>query len=425
MKILVIGKSAREQAFLEQISKSNRAEKIYCIPGNPAVAAYAECININLDDITSMVEFAKENQIDLTIALDEYVIQNGITNMFRQEGLKIFAPTMESAQVATSRAFAKKLMYKNKIPTPRYGIFDKLNSAVDYAKNQNFPIIVKYDHLAHQDSFICTSFNKAKTLIENVFEEVQKKVIIEEYLSGETITFSILTDGYNVLPLPYVKEYKRNLDGDGGVLTKGVGAYTPFQKIDSYLENKIAQEIVFPLLDALQAAENPYEGFLSMNLLLLNDGTILATEFLPTLSIPEATCVLPLIEDDLLDVIYSASNGALEDCYQSLAISEDAICSVALMSGSYPNNPKLNSVVENIEELDEDGIELYYNDVGMNSYYEVVTTGGRAFFLTSRASTLARATKNLYENIDTIKFNGKNYRSDIAKANVNKDFMYY
>ena len=423
MKILVIGKSAREHAFIEKISQSPRTEEIFCIPGNPAIAQFATCLNIALDDLTSITEFAKEKEIDLTIALDEYVIQNGITNIFQQEGLKIFAPTQEAAQIATSRAFAKKFLYKNKIATPKYGVFDKESSAIDYIKKSPYPLIVKYDHLAHQDSFLCNHFNRAKTILSEVFHDVQKKVIIEEFLEGDYITLSVLTDGYNVLPLPYVHEYKRVLDGEGGAITKGVGAYTPVGKITPEIESIIAQEIIFPLVDAMRDSGISYEGFLSASLLLQPDGKVNAIEFLPTLSIAEATCVLQLIEDDLLDIIYAASEGALEDVYENIYTSDDAVVSVGLLSGSYPTNPRLESIVEGIELIDDDeSIELYYNDVGMNSYYEISTTGGRPFFLTARAATLNKARENVYENIDYIKYSGKNYRKDIAKFTISKEF---
>lgn len=422
MKILVIGKSAREQAFIEKISESSKIEKIYCISGNPAIAQVAECVNINIEDITSMAEFAKEYQIDLTIALDEYAIQNGIANIFKQENLKIFAPTQEAAQIATSRSFAKKFLYKNKIPTPKYAIFDKENSALDYLSKSDFPLMVKYDHLAHQDSFLCTSLIKARNIVSEVFNEVEKKVVIEEYLDGEIITFTILTDGYNVIPFPYTKIYKRALDGDGGAFTKGVGAFTPTNKISTEIENKIAKDIVFPLLDAMQANYMPYEGFLSVQLILLPNNEIKVLEFLPTISIPEATCVFQLIESDLLEIIYASTQGALEDYQGSFNYSEDTCVSVALMSGNYPTSYKTNFAVEGIEELDDDNINLYYNETGMNEYYEVVTTGGRPFFLTSRASTLNKATENLYNNIGTIKFNGKNYRTDIGKLNIYKGY---
>jgi len=422
MKVLVVGKTAREQAFIQKISESKRADKIWCIPGNPQIAKYAECVNIPISDLTSMVEFAKENEIDLTIALDEYAIQEGISNIFQQEKLKIFAPTLDAAQIGTSRAFAKKFLFKNKIPTPKYGLFDKEQSAIDYLKKSELPLFVKYDHLAHQDSFLCTSYTRAKNTITKVFEEVQKKVVLEEFVEGDSVRFSILTDGYYVLPLPYVKEYKRQLDGEGGAFVKSIGAYTPYNKVTSFAEKDIAEQIVFPVLDALNSNGTPYQGFLSIQIIIQPNGNVQVVEFLPTIDIAEATCIFQLLNDDLLDVIYSATEDALEDCYQNLSFAEYSVASVALMSGSYPDNPKLNSVVDGIEDLDEDNIELFYNDVGMNSYYEVVTTGGRPFFMTSKALTINKAVNNLYDNIDIIKFDGKNYRRDIGKIPVYKNY---
>ena len=280
MKIFIIGKSAAAQAFIQLLSKSSNVE-IWCAPGNPAIAEYAKCINISLEDLTAMVEFAKENKIDLTVPMDEYVIQNGIADIFMQENLKIFAPVMEAAQIATSRAFAKKFIYKHKVPTQKYGVFDREASAIEYLKKSNFPVVIKYDHLAHRDAFVCSSFTKAKNTVERVFAEVGKKVVVEEFLEGETIRLGLLTDGYNVIPLPYVKEYDRALDGDGGEISKGVGAYAPLNKISAKMEDKIAQKVVFPILDALQNAGTPYVGFLSMKLLLLPDEEVSLLECLP------------------------------------------------------------------------------------------------------------------------------------------------
>ena len=415
MKIFVIGKSAAAHSFIQLLSKSKNVEKIWCAPGNPAIAEYAQCINISLDDITAMVEFAKENGIDLTVPMAESVIQNGIADIFIQENLKIFAPTQGAAQIATSRAFAKKFIYKNKVPTSQYGVFDREASAVEYLKKVNFPVLVKYDHLAHHDAFICASFTKAKNTIEKVFSQVGKKVVVEEFLEGETIRLTIITDGYNVVPLPYVKEYDRVLDGDGGEISKGVGAYAPAYKISSKAEEKIAQKIVFPVLDALQNAGTPYVGFLSMKLLVTPGGEIILLECLPLPSVPEAVCVFQMVEDDILQLINAAMVGALED-FPSLNIADDFVAAVCLMSGNYPLSYKDNSAVEGIENIDDDNLELYYNDAVINSCYEISTTGGRAFFLTARAGTLNKAVKDVYGNIDMIKFDGMRYRKDIGKV---------
>ena len=217
--------------LFELLSKSNCIEKIYCVPGNPAIAASAECINIALSDLTGFCEFVKEKNIDITIPFDEYVIYNGIANIFQQENLRVYAPTYEAAQISASRAFGKKFIYKQKIPTVKYGVFDREASAIDYLKKSDFPVVIRYDHIAHSDSFLCPTFSKAKEVLEKVFFDVGKKVVIEEFPEGEIIRLSILTDGYSVVPFPYVKEYDRAQDGNNGELTNGVGAYAPFAKI--------------------------------------------------------------------------------------------------------------------------------------------------------------------------------------------------
>lgn len=418
MKVLVVGKSAAAHAFVQLLQKSVNVEKIWCVPGNPAIASYAECVNITLDDLTALVEFAKENAVDLTVPLDEDVIQKGIADIFIQQNLKIFAPMLGAAQIATSRAFAKKFLFKQKVPTSKYGVFDREVSAIEFLKKADFPVVVKYDYLAHQDAFFCPTFVKAKNTVDKVFAKVGKKVIVEEFIEGETIKLSIITDGYNVVPLLYVKEYDRVLDGDGGEISKGVGAYAPSSRISQNMEEKIAKKIVFPILDALQNAGTPYVGFLSLKFVLTSNNEVSLIECLPLPSIPEAVCVFPLIEDDIASILYAATQGALEDCCQNMNFSDEVIATVGLLSGNYPANYKENSVVEGIEDIDEDNIELFYNDVGMNSYYEISTTGGRAFFLAAKAATLNKAVSDVYENIDLIKFEGKRYRKDIGKIAI-------
>lgn len=414
MKIFVIGKSAGTQAFIELLAKSENIEKIYCAPGNPAIAATAECINIAFDDLTGLCEFAKEQSIDITIPFDEYVIQKGIANIFMQENLKIFAPSIEASQVATSRAFAKKFIYKQKIPTPKYGVFDREASGIDYLKKIDYPVVIKYDHLAHSDSFVCPTFVKAKNVLEKAFFDVGKKVVIEELPDGEMIRLSILTDGYSVIPLPYVKEYDRV----SGEITKGVGAYAPFSKVSSVMEDKIAQKIVFPILDALQNLRTPYCGFLSLKLLLTPNDEILLTECMPLPGIAEAVCVFQMIEEDIMEIIMGATDGTLEDMPPILNVTDDTVVTAALMSGNYPCDYKENVQVYGIEDVDEENVELYYNDVGMNSSYEISTTGGRAFFMTARAGTLNKAVDTLYSNIDRVKFDGVHYLKDIGKVEV-------
>ena len=385
MRIFVIGKTAREHALIEQIAKSPRCKEIFCAPANPAIAEFATCVNITMDDLTSMAEFAKENLVDLTIVMDEDLIAKGISNLFKAEGLRIFAPTQEAAQLGTSRAFAKKFLYKLKAPITKYGVFDKENSAVDFAKKAQFPIKITFDYICETESFLCKTFHQAKETLSQIFSYGTRRVIIEEYAEGEEFNITILTDGYQVLPLPYVKKENDK-------------AYTPVAQITSAIENDIAQNIIFPIIDALQNQGLSYEGFLSLRFLLQNNEQIIALEVQPTISIPEATCIFQLIKDDLLDIIFIATEGALEDCYQNIYTSDDAVVSKLLIA------PKEYSKVVGIENLDAENIELFYNKVGMNTNYEIITNDKDAFYMTAKASTITRAEQLLEENKNIVEF---------------------
>lgn len=407
MNVLVIGKTAAAEAIVKLLSESSDA-KIWCVQGNPEIAAYAKCINIATEDITGMVEFAKENAIDLTVPFDLDVIQNGITDIFMQENLNIFAPTLGAAQIAVSRAFAKKFFYKQKIPIPKYGVFDKEASAVDFLKKLNFPVVIKYDYLSCDDTFVCKTPKKAKGILEKVFFNAGKKILIEEFTEGEIIRLGLISDGYNVIPLQYIREYDL-INGENVI--KSVCAYAPYNKISSKLENKIAQKIVFPILDALQNTMTPYVGFLSLKMIVTPNEDIKFLECLPILSDAEATCVFQTIKDDILKIINAAINGALEDIGNSINISDDNVVSVAIMD----NKPEEKSVINGIENLDEDNIELFYNNVGMNSLYEVSSSGGKTFYITAKSVTLNKALFDLYDNIDKIKFSGMYYSEDIKE----------
>ena len=391
MKVFVIGKTAREQAFIEQISKSKRCEEIFCAPANPAIAAFASCVNIAMSDISSMLEFAFENQVDLTVVFDEDLISRGIVNIFQDAGLRIFAPTSDAAQIALSRAFFKKFLYKQKVPILKYGVFDKENSALDFLKKATYPVVIKTDVKKNEDVFYCLTFSQAKQKLDEIFDMESQKIVIEEYVEGQEFAISVLTDGYQVLPLGYTR---RIYDND----LKQEISCTPVAQITAEIENTIAQKIIFPVIDALQAQKKPYVGFLSLKFLVCSDGSIYALDFEAGLGSQDATLLLQLIKDDLLDIVYVASEGALEDFYSNIDIAQDAV------AGTRISAPNAGMIVEGIEELDSDDIALYYNDVGMNINYEISTNGKNAFYMTSAAATLTKSIENLKENMRILNF---------------------
>jgi phosphoribosylamine--glycine ligase len=420
MKVLVIGSGAREHALIWKLSKNKRIKEIFCIPGNPGITELATCVNINIENIGDMCEFALENDINLTIPLSDKVIANGICDLFRENNLQIFGPSKQAANIASNRAFAKKFMFKHKIPTPRYGLFDKENAALDYARKSTYPLLVRYDtpYAYAEDSFFCETYAQAKKNIEKSFANLNKTVVIEEYFGGHEITFTIITDGYNAVPLPYSRVYKRALDFDGGGMTQGIGAFAPVDKIDSVIENKIATGIVFPALDALNKEGTPYEGFLSISIIINDKNEVKAVDFRATIGDPEAQTVLPLVENDIFDVLYAASIGALGDEYEYLDINDQHSVTVYLTSGNYPSGCKKSIVIDGIENIDDDDLLLFYGDTAMNSYYEVVTNGGRVLSFTSTSSTLNKACERVYESLDIVNFEGKRYRKDIAKESL-------
>ena len=418
MKILIIGMNAREEILIEHLINSKKVESIFCAPGNPSIAKNATCVNINIDDITSFVHFAKENKIDLTITLNEYVIAKGIANVFKENKLNIFAPVLSSALISMNKITLKRFADKYSIPAAYSEIFDKEQAALNYLQKSKYPILVRVPDLVEEDSFYCETFLQARKQILKLFNENNKYIILENFMQGETITLPVITDGYNVLALPYVKTYKRMLDGDGGEYTKPVGALAPFGKIDKNLEQEIAQNIIFRYLDGLQANNIHYEGFLSFDLIINQKGVFL-TDVIPTIDNTIAAAVFPLITDDIADIIFATINGALGDVYPSIKTNSLNTIAVPLLCSKFAKDFNSQFVIDGIENIDDDSVNIYYNETSMNENFDILAKGFRPLILNSTASTLTKARNNIYSSIENIKFTNLSFRSDIGKINQN------
>lgn len=419
MKILVIGSDAKTNALVWKLSQSERNNEICCAPGNPGIASICECVDIKEEEITELCEFALENEIEFTIVNSENAIANGIGNLFEENKLPIFAPTKNAAMISTSRGYGKKFMHKYRIPTPKFAVYDKENLAIDYARKAKYPIVVKNDSYLNKGSaVICQSFNQAKRAIEKCFANLTRNVVIENYVEGRQLTISVITDGYNAVPFPSCVQYKKSLDADGGLNTPGVGAYAPAEFVDYDLEAQIAKEIIFPAIDGLNNDKKTFLGILSADIVIDEKGKLHTIEFNCTLGDPEAQTILPLVEDDLLNVFYSTSSGALGDEYESLNINDLSAVSATLTSGFYPGIFKKGEVIEGIDSIDDDDLFVFQGDTLKNKYFEIVTNGGRPLSLTATASTLSRAHDKLYDSIDLISFKDMKYRKDIAKTQI-------
>lgn len=416
MKILIVGSGAKEYTIAKLVSQYEETELVFVAPGNDAIAEFSNCIDIKADDLENLVEFAKANEIDLTIAASEKAIASGIADKFNEAELMIFAPTQEAAKITNSKSAAKKFMYKTKIPTPKFGIFDRENMAVDYARKSKYPLVIKTDAHQHGENvFICDNFKIAKRIIEDLFDSAQKKVIIEDYVAGQEFSYYVISDGYNAMPLNSVVPYKSVLEGNGGALTSGLGAYAPFYMIDSNLESKIFNQIVYPALDELSKGRNQYVGILGIDIILDRNGNLNVIEFNSFLKEPDAQCVFDLLDDDIARIMNATVVGSLVDDYREIASKPLFSTSIVLSSGSYPSEGSYGDVITGLEEAQEHCEIAYFNTI-KDANGNMLTSGGRTLVLTTEASTLEKSAQKLYECVELVGFDSMKYRKDIGKT---------
>lgn len=416
MNILIIGSGAKEYSLAKLISQYENTSLVFVAPGNEAIAEFANCINIKADDIDELLEFAKANEIDMTIAASEKAIENDIAQKFNNEGLTIFAPTAEAARIAANKSVSKKFMYKTKIPTSKFGIFDRENMAVDYARKSKYPLVVKTDeHLHGENVYICDNFKIAKRVIEDLFDSKEKKVILEDFIAGQEFSYYVITDGYNAMPLASAVPYKGTLEGNGGSITSGLGAYAPFYMIDRTLEGKIFKEIVYPALDELSRNGNQYVGILGIDIILDRSGKLNVLEFNPFFKEPDAQCILEILDENLTDVMKAAIAGSLVDDYNEIRQKPLFSTSVVLSSGNYPQEGAYGNIISGIDEAQEYSEVAHFNTL-KDTDGNYVTAGGRTLVVTANASTLEKAAERLYESVSMIEFDSMKYRKDIGKT---------
>ena len=415
MNVLIVGSGAKEYTLAKMISEDSKIDMVFVAPGNNAIAEFANCVDIKANNVDELLDFAKANLIDLTIASSEQAVVHGIADKFNEEGLMIFSPTVDAARICTSKSVGKKFMYKTKIPTPKFGIFDRENMAVDYARKAKYPLVIKTDnHLPGENTIFCESFKAAKKVIEDSFVNFNKKIVIEDFVCGQEFSFYVITDGYNAMPLNSVVPYKYALDGNGGLITSGIGAYAPFYMLNSELESRIFKQIVYPALDELAKNDNHYIGILGIDMIIDNSGKINVLEFNSFFQEPDAQCVLGLIDENIIDVMRAAIVGSLVDDFREIRSLPQSAASVVLTAGNYPVTIKRGSLITGLEELDDDIVLAHFNTI-KNTDLNYETSGGRVMVLTGIASTLSAAVQKVYEHTDIIKFDGKKFRNDIGK----------
>jgi len=413
MKVFVVGGGGREHALGWKISQSPEVDKIFFAPGNGGTTDIGENIDISPEDINGLLKFAQTNNIDLTIVGPEIPLSMGITDIFKEKGLKIFGPTKNAARLESSKAFAKEMMVKQEIPTGRYEIFDDYNAAHNYIEKHSTPIVVKASGLAAgKGAIVCINKEKAFESIDEIMQ--QKKfgaagdvVVIEDFLSGKEVSILAFLDGDRILPLIPSQDHKKIYDGDKGPNTGGMGAYAPAIDIGASEIKYIKEKVFKPTAEGMLKQGIPFQGILYAGLMITKEGPKVL-EFNVRFGDPETQAILPLMKSDLTKIIMEIPDGTFPENIEWTQ--GYAVCVVAASQG-YPVKYEKGKSIR-IEEVDNDNIIIFHAGTKQQDG-QLITNGGRVLNSVGIGKTIEDAKENAYQGIKTISFEGMYYRKDI------------
>ncbi|SHJ93945.1 phosphoribosylamine--glycine ligase [Tepidibacter formicigenes] len=414
MKVLVVGSGGREHTIVWKLRKEEKVDKIYCAPGNAGISKLADIVDIKDNDIEGLLNFAKKENIDLTIVGPEVPLVLGIVDEFEKKGLKIFGPNKECSQLEGSKVFSKNFMIRHNIPTAKYKEYTDINEAKKNIGMYGYPVVIKADGLAAgKGVIIAQNENEAVSALEEIMENKKfgdsgNKVVVEEFLEGIETSILAFVDGETIVPMVSAKDHKKVFDNEKGPNTGGMGTFSPSNIYDEKLEKEIREKVLKPILEGLKKDKLEYKGVLFIGLMITNDGAKVL-EFNVRFGDPETQVVLTRLETDLVDIIDSILNKRLSDI--DIKWSEGKTVCVILTSGGYPDNYEKGKVIK-IGDLDED-ILLFHSGTRLEGN-NILTNGGRVIGVTAKGKTLEEATKKVYENIDKIYFDKVHYRKDIG-----------
>ena len=405
-KVLIIGNSAKEYALAKNISTNYT---VYMLPANDLVKDFATSVDIRENSVYEILEFVIKNNIDITIPISEKSLKTDIVEVFNENKIPIFGPNIDITETIFDKCFLKKILYKLKIPTPKFGIFEKQNLALDYIKNIRLPFVVKTNESS--SAVILTSQNTIKPVIDSYFINKEQKILIEDYIWGTPFSFYVLTDGYEAASLGSSIHYKHSLDGNGGQLTTGMGACAPNYKLSFEKENYIMTEIIYPLLNYFKAQGTPYLGILGLDAILTDDNEILVLGLKTFMQDSDAVGILELIDTDLILLFRSCLLGYFSDEVASIPYKNLSTTSVVL---TCKNKNNIENIINGIEDLDDDIVLTFYPQTKKNKYLEYEVDYGQSLIITGIGRTAYSATNKAYKNVSKINFKGIHYRKDIC-----------
>jgi phosphoribosylamine--glycine ligase len=418
MHVLVIGGGGREHALAWKLAQSPRVKKLTCAPGNAGMAALGGCAAVNVSDPAAIAALAEKLKADLTVIGPEAPLVAGVADEFARRKLAIVGPAQAAAELEGSKVFAKQFMQRHGLPTAGFTVCADHGDAYSALCAVEWPVVIKADGLAAGKGVrIAQTPDEATAIVEAFMEKMElgpagERLVLEEYLEGEELSFIILTDGKAYVPLAPTRDHKRAFDDDRGPNTGGMGAYSEDGIADAALRARLEKEIVEPTLRGLEAEGRSYQGFLYFGLMLTGDGPKVL-EFNCRMGDPECQPLVTRLESDLAEVLEKVATGKLGGT--ELRWSAGASLCVVLASGGYPGNYETGTAITGIEDAEKlEGVSVFHAGT-KRADGKLVTSGGRVLGVTARGADLRAASERAYAAVEKIRFDGVHYRRDIGR----------
>jgi len=416
MNVLLIGSGGREHALAWKLAQSPKLGRLFAAPGNPGIAEEAELAGIDVTDHAAVIAFCGENDIGLVVIGPEAPLVDGLGDSLRGAGFAVFGPDRDAAQLEGSKGFTKDLCARAGIPTAGYVRVSDRASAAEAARGFGLPVVIKADGLAAGKGVIIAETSEEvegalDSMFDGGFGAAGAEVVIEQFLTGEEVSFFALTDGKSVIPFGTAQDHKRVGDGDTGPNTGGMGAYSPASILTRGLEQEVMDRIVHPTVKAMAEAEMPYSGVLYAGLMLTPDGPSLI-EYNARFGDPECQVLMMRLESDLLEIMLATAAGRL-DGLEPPRFSPDPAVTVVMAAKGYPGTPEKGGSIEGLEAAAADGAKIFHSGTALNET-QLVANGGRVLTVTARGATVKDARDRAYAAVDAISFPTGFCRRDIG-----------
>ncbi|MCP4193239.1 MAG: phosphoribosylamine--glycine ligase [Planctomycetaceae bacterium] len=423
MNVLVVGNGGREHAIAWKLTQSPRSERIFVAPGNAGTATDAENVDIPGDDIPRLVEFARKNQIGLTVVGPEAPLAAGIVDAFQAAGLRVFGPAKNAAELEASKVFCKNMLRQADVPTADYQVFRDASGAQRFINDRyrdavDVPVVIKADGLAAgKGVIVCSTRQEALDAIERIggrreFGEAGDQIVVEERLDGHEASVIAITDGRTILPLSPAQDHKPAYDGDEGPNTGGMGAYCPTDLVDPDMMSMIEEQVLVPTIHAMKRQRRPFQGVLYAGMMITNQGPKVL-EYNVRFGDPECQPLLMRLQTDLLDILNAAVDGELDRLEPLKWDPRPAVC-VVMASDGYPGSYERGHPIRGIQEADAipDVKVFHAGTATLNG--EIVTDGGRVLGVTAMGNSIAAAKLQAYKAVRCIRWEGAWCRKDIS-----------